>query len=213
VYESLGTAETILAAAAAHHRFAWIHPFLDGNGRVGRLMSHAVLLETLETCSVWSIARGLARSVGDYKTLLANCDLPRRNDLDGRGTLSEEALVEFTDYFLKTCLDQVSFMEGLVQPDKLRTRILIWVEEEIRLNQLPARSGAIFEALLYRGELPRNEIQSILNIGERQASRVITALLERGVVTSNSPRSPLLLAFPATLASRWMPGLFPEKTG
>lgn len=106
-----------------------------------------------------------------------------------------------------------AYVSIMVQPDRLRTRIAIWTEEEIRLGNLPARSYSIFEALLYRGELPRGEVQTILNIGERQASRVITALLERGVVTSEGPRSPLHLAFPAELASRWMPGLFPEKVG
>ncbi|MDE2113093.1 MAG: Fic family protein [Alphaproteobacteria bacterium] len=212
VYERLGPAEMVLATAAAHHRLAWIHPFIDGNGRVARLMSHAISLETLDTCSVWSVARGLARTVDRYKTLLANCDLPRRNDLDGRGTLSEEALVEFTEYFLRTSLDQVSFMESLVQPDKLRSRILLWVEEQIRLGELPPRSGIILEALLYRGKLPRGEVRNLLNVGERQASRVISALLERGVVRSASIRAPLQLVFPAELAARWMPGLFPEKT-
>jgi Fic family protein len=94
----------------------------------------------------------------------------------------------------------------------LRTRIFVWAEEEIRLDKLPAKSTSIFEALLYRGELPRSEIQNILKIGERQASRVISALLEKGVVTSKSPRDTLRLAFPATLASRWMPALFPDKS-
>ncbi len=45
IYSHLGKTETILAAAAAHHRLAWIHPFLDGNGRVARLISHATLLK------------------------------------------------------------------------------------------------------------------------------------------------------------------------
>src|SRR3989442_1667610 len=40
-YGGLGPAETVIAAAAAHHRLAWIHPFLDGNGRVARLLSPA----------------------------------------------------------------------------------------------------------------------------------------------------------------------------
>jgi len=93
---------------------------MDGNGRVARLMSHAMMLDTLDTGAVWSVARGLARNVSEYKTLLANCDLPRRNHLDGRGTLSEEALVEFTRFFLNICIDQVNFMESLVQPDRLR---------------------------------------------------------------------------------------------
>ena len=77
VYGSLGKTETILAAAAAHHRLAWIHPFLDGNGRVARLMSHATLLDALDTGAVWSVARGLARSVAAYKGHLAACDQSR----------------------------------------------------------------------------------------------------------------------------------------
>src|SRR5712692_4604944 len=67
VYGNLGKTDTIIATAAAHHRLAWIHPFLDGNGRVARLVSHATLLEALDTRGVWSIARGLARNVDAYK--------------------------------------------------------------------------------------------------------------------------------------------------
>jgi Fic family protein len=211
VYSRVGKTESILGTAPAHHRLAWIHPFIDGNGRVARLMSHATLLEALDTGGVWSIARGLARSVGAYKGHLAACDLTRRNDLDGRGNLSEEALAEFAEFFLRTCLDQVTFMESLMQPVHLRTRILMWAEEEIRLGALPTKSGNILEAVLYRGELPRSDASGVVGTGERHARRIVSALTERGVLGSASPRAPLRLVFPATLASRWMPGLFPEK--
>jgi Fic family protein len=213
VYGKLGKTETILASAAAHHRLLWIHPFLDGNGRVARLLSHATLLDALGTGAVWSIARGLARNVQEYKAHLAACDLTRSNDLDGRGHLSEENLADFTRFFLTTCTDQVSFMESLVQPDRLRTRILLWAEEEIRLNHLLPKSGNILEAVLYRGEVPRGDIADIVGTGDRQARRIVSVLLEQGVLTSESTRAPLRLAFPAALASRWMPGLFPERTG
>jgi hypothetical protein len=176
-------------------------------------MSHAMLLDTLDTGAVWSVARGLARNLEEYKQLFANCDLPRRNDLDGRGTLSEEALAEFTRFFLTLCIDQVNFMEGLVQPDRLRTRILLWAEEENRLGHLPAKSGGILEAVLYRGELPRGDADAVVGTGERQARRIVSALVDRGVLESESPRAPLRLTFPAALAHRWMPGLFPEKMG
>ncbi len=212
VFGRLGKAESIIAAAAAHHRLVWIHPFLDGNGRVVRLMSHASMLDTLETGSVWSISRGLARNVAAYKGHLAACDLHRRNDLDGRGSLSEEALAEFSTFFLQICLDQVNFMESLVQPDRLRTRILMWAEEEVRLGGLPARAGQILEALLYRGELPRGEVPGLSDVGERQGRRILAALEQKGVIASVSARAPITLCFPATLASRWMPGLFPDKT-
>jgi Fic family protein len=211
VYSRLGKTDAVLSAAAAHHRLVWIHPFVDGNGRVTRLMSHAMLLETLDTGAVWSVARGLARNVDAYKKHLAACDVTRRNDLDGRGDLSEEALARFTDFFLRTCIDQVEFMEGLMQPDRLRTRILLWAEEEIRLNTLPPKAGSILEAVLYRGELPRADAAGVVGAGERHARRIVSALVERGVLASESSRAPLRLVFPATLASRWMPGLFPER--
>ena len=211
IYGGLGKTDSILAAAAAHHRLLWIHPFLDGNGRVTRLMSHAVLLESLDTGAVWSVARGLARNEAAYKNHLIECDLPRRNDLDGRGNLSEEALASFTRFFLETCIDQVTFMEGLMQPERLRTRILLWAEEQTRLNELPPKAGSLIEAVLYRGELPRGDVAGILGLTARHARRIVSALVERGVFVSKGPRDPLLLAFPAELASRWMPGLFPEK--
>ncbi|MBW2191766.1 MAG: Fic family protein [Deltaproteobacteria bacterium] len=212
VYSNTGKAGTILGAAAAHHRLLWIHPFLDGNGRVARLVSHATLFEALDTGGVWSVARGLAGRVADYKSHLAACDLERRNDLDGRGHLSEEALASFTQFFLETCLDQVSFMEGLVEPNRLRARILLWVEEEMRVGDLPERAGSVLEAVLFRGQLPRGEVAPVLGVSDRHARRVVSALTERRVLASESPRSPLHIAFPAELASRWMPGLFPERT-
>jgi len=212
VYSHLNRTDSILGAATAHHRLLWIHPFLDGNGRVARLMSHAMLLETLDTGAVWSVSRGLARSVEAYKKRLADCDGSRRNDLDGRGNLSEEALGEFARFFLSVCIDQATFMESLVQPDRLRARIILWAQEEVRLGMLPPKSGIILEAVLYRGELPRADAAGVVGASERHARRIVSALMKRGVLISDSARAPLRLVFPAALASRWMPGLFPEKT-
>ncbi|MGE0623822.1 MAG: Fic family protein [Pseudomonadales bacterium] len=201
VYSRIGKAETILSSAAAHHRLLWIHPFLDGNGRVARLMSYAMLREALDTGGIWSIARGLARQESTYKDHLIACDQPRKG---------EAALPAFTKFFLQTCIDQVTFMEQLVQPNKLRERIRLWVEEEIRTNRMPSQAANILEAILYRGEILRGDVAELVGTGDRQARRIIAALLDAGVLQSESTRSPLRIAFPAALAGRWMPGLFPE---
>jgi Fic family protein len=211
-YATLGKVDAILSAASAHHRLLWIHPFLDGNGRVARLMTHAMLLDALDTGAIWSVARGFARDEKRYKACLAACDLGRRNDLDGRGALSEEELAAFTRFFLETCLDQVRFMRQLVEPNRLRTRILLWAEEEIRTGALPTKASSILEAVLYRGELPRADAAMIVGATDRHARRITSALLKAGVLYAENDRAPLRLAFPARLASRWMPGLFPDDT-
>lgn len=210
-YKRLGKTDRILCAASAHHRLLWIHPFLDGNGRVARLMSHALLLEALDTGGLWSVARGLARAQAEYKNRLQDCDLGRRNDLDGRGNLSEETLADFTRFVLQACIDQVTFMRGLMEPDLLRDRILVWAEEETRGGRLPAKAKELLNAILYRGEVQRGEVADIVGASARTARRIVSALTDIGVVQSVSPRAPVQLRFPAGLAGRWMPGLFPEK--
>ena len=89
------------------------------------------------------------------------------------------------------CLDQVRFMEGLVQPDRLRARILLWAAKEVRLNTLPPHAGTILEAVLFRGTLPRGDVAGLLGMGDRQARRIVSVLLARQVLISESPRAPL----------------------
>lgn len=209
-YRGAGRIESILAAACAHHRLLWVHPFVDGNGRVARLMSYAMLRAALDTRGLWSVARGLARREADYKDHLAACDADRRGDMDGRGTLSESALAFFTAFFLRVSIDQVEFMAGLMQAERLRDRIMIWTEEEMRVGALPPKSDIVLRAVLYQGVLERGEVDSMLGMSERAARRITSALLKAGAITSESTRAPLRLAFPAKYAERWMPGLFPD---
>lgn len=210
IYARLGKSESILAVAAAHHRLLWIHPFADGNGRVARLMSYAMLQDAITTTGIWSIARGLARHEQAYKDHLEYCDRPRRGDLDGRGALGEAALVAFTAFFLDTCLDQVNFMSRLIRPDLLAGRVMGWAVNEAKADRLPSRSDWVLDKLLARGTLDRGEVAGLLGVSERTSRRVTSALLDLKVVVSDSPRSPLRLGFPATVAHHWLPGLFPE---
>lgn len=92
-----------------------------------------------------------------------------------------------------------------------RTTRLVGDLVAARLDHLSAKAGRILEAILYRGELPRGEVANVVGTTDRHARRFVSALTKAGVIVSKSPKSDLRLAFPATLASRWMPGLFPEQ--
>jgi Fic family protein len=209
-FSGLKDFEAILAAGPAHHRLLFIHPFSDGNGRVTRLISYATLHRTLDTGGLWSIARGLARRVGDYKSRLAECDQIRRGDRDGRGHLGEAALSNFTKFFLEVCIDQTTFMSELMQPKSLRDRILKWAEEETSYGRLPNKSPRILDAILFRGSLPKSEVASVLDQSARSARDATSALSKQGIITSAGPRDDWQIAFPARLAPRIAPGLFPD---
>jgi Fic family protein len=205
----LSKLQKIIGVGASHHRLAWIHPFFDGNGRVTRLFSHALLRDLGIGSELWSVSRGLARNVGDYKRLLARADQPRRGDLDGRGNLTQAGLSEFTTFFLSCCLDQVIFMEGLLQPEELLNRIEIWCTEEVQRQRLSKGSWPLLREAVLAGEFARSQAQALTGYQERQARTVLTGLLERGVLVSDSPKGKVRLGFPLDIIERWLPSLYP----
>ncbi|MBG1233971.1 Fic family protein [Aestuariivirga litoralis] len=205
----LSTVQRIIGIAASHHRLAWIHPFLDGNGRVTRLFSHARLREEGVGSELWSVSRGLARSVEEYKSRLEAADEPRRGDLDGRGNLTEAGLIAFCRYFLRSCVDQVTFMESLMEPRELINRITIWAEEEIRAQRLPKGSLALLREAIINGEFARGMAADLTHYQPRQASTVLNALIDRGLLVSPTPKGKVRLGFPPEITERWLPLLYP----
>ena len=103
-------------------------------------------------------------------------------------------------------------MESLVRPEKLRPRLVDWSKAQVAAGQLPKHSTGLLDAIIYRGQIGRGELPDILQVAPRTARRVAAALLDSGIVASESPRSPLRLSFPASLAAEIMPGLFPEQS-
>ena len=210
--KKLSRVRQIIALGAAHHRLLWIHPFYDGNGRVTRLMSHASLLRCGVGSSLWSVARGLARNVQDYKKLLMAADDPRRGDLDGRGTLSTQALIAFCEFFLTICIDQIEFMASLLEPSDLLRRMRLHIEEEVQAGTLPKGSFSLLREALLAGEVPRGKAGEITGYGERMARNVVSDLIKKGYLKSESTRAPLVLAFPIDAVERWFPRLYPSTT-
>jgi Fic family protein len=209
----LSKTRQIQTVGAVHHRFLWIHPFLDGNGRVARLMSHALLKRLGIGTSLWSVARGLARDEAHYKALLAQADGPREGDRDGRGNLTQRGLIEFCKFFLDRSVDQIRFMSSLLEPATLLTRMEIHIEEEVRSKRLQRGSFAVLREAVMNGEVERSKIPALTGFEERTARNVTAALVDRGMLKSATHRAPLRLAFSTDVSERWFPNLYPANAG
>ncbi len=209
--DHLDPIQQIVAAAASHHRLAWIHPYLDGNGRVTRLFTHAYLIRAkVDGHRLWMVSRGLARRRDDYMAALAAADSSRRGDLDGRGNLSDEGLARFCRFFLGAAIDQVEFMAKLLDLDSMQDRILLvskrWAMNTRSSEEIPHLLRDIF----LRGEITRGDATRILHKPERTARRIVSTLLDEGLVVSNAPGAPLRMGFPASLVGYYFPRLYPE---
>lgn len=203
----------VLAVAAAHHRLAWIHPFADGNGRVARLHTHLLLGHLGLTNGIWSPLRGFARTQETYYARLADADAPRAGDLDGRGNLSEQGLVQWVSYVLTQCMDQVQFMARLLDLQGMQERMAACLSYE----QSVVRQGVRLEALralhylfATQSELDRADFKAMLGLGERLATAQVSALLKRGLLESDSPYGRLRLGVPLHALRFYFPRLWPE---
>jgi Fic family protein len=203
----------LIALGAAHHRLTWIHPFLDGNGRVARLHTHVGLAGLGLTHGLWSPMRGFARSQPQYYAALVEADQPRKGDLDGRGNLSESGLVQFIDYFLDICLDQIGFMRGMLDLGAFEMRLaqmLAALAQSADTRFLRAEAAMPLAMLGTVDSIDRARFKAMTGLAPRTADRLLAELLKIGIVDSPTPRGPLELALPLSLF-RWLfPRLWPE---
>ncbi|MGB4358991.1 MAG: Fic family protein [Rhodoferax sp.] len=203
----------LVAMAAAHQRLGWVHPFVDGNGRVMRLHTHTLLSALGYTGGLWSPLRGFARSTERYYALLADADSLRRGDLDGRGNLSEQALIAWIDYVLDTCLDQVRFMAGMLDFETIKARIEACLVFESTVVKQGVRQEALrgLHYLFLSGEdMARGDFKSMLGMSDRGATDALGALVKRGLLKSDSPQGKVRFGLPQHALRFLFPQLWPE---
>ncbi|BBP00804.1 hypothetical protein SFSGTM_15120 [Sulfuriferula nivalis] len=198
----------ILTTFAAHHRIVWIHPFLDGNGRVARITIDAMLRECGVNCAcLWSISRGFAKTAEEYKAKLAGADQPRMGDLDGRGNLSEKRLAEFCEYAMQTAIDQAKFMARMFALDNFRFRAEHFFQK-VRFDLKP-ESAYLFIHAFATGEFERMEASRLTGLPERTARDVLNALVIEGFLVSDTPRGKVRVGFPMHALGSLLPNLYP----
>ncbi len=211
-----------VAIAAAHHRLVWIHPFLDGNGRVSRLATDAFFQRVnLSGYGLWNVSRGLARRSPDYKAYLNAADYHREDDRDGRGNLSNRRLTAFCKFFLEICLDQAEYMRSVLRLNNFLPRLETYVsrradglivdEKGQPASPLHPRAAFVLKEAAIYGEIPRSKIIDLVDMSERTARNVLKALLDEGLLVSSAEwhRSTVRLGFPPHAAGHWFPNLFP----
>ncbi|MEA2017613.1 MAG: Fic family protein [Campylobacterota bacterium] len=212
----LSKSQQLIYALCSHHKLVWIHPFLDGNGRVSRLFLDYLLFKIkIDGYGLWNISRGLARNVDKYKEMLQYADMVAQGSQDGRGALSNRGLSAFLDFMLEVTLDQVDYMTKYLKIDSLGNNI----EKYVKLSQsglfdnepLPKYSELIFKELLIKGNISRGEVSNIIGKGTRTATTLVSKLIKADFLQSKSHKDSISLKFNSHFASYIIPELMPQR--
>ena len=205
----------ILYILSSHHRFVWIHPFLDGNGRTSRLLMDSLInFIGIEGYGLWNISRGLARNNSKYKSLLAASDEIRTSDYDGRGNLTNKGLYKLVDFMLDVAIDQIDYMKSVLSIKELSQRIENYVEfakkKMYRIEPLPKHTDRLLKELLIKGSLKRGDVEKIIGTKQTVASTLIKELIQRDYIQSDSARGDIRIKFNAHFSMKIFPELMPD---
>lgn len=201
---------TLASLMLMHHRLAWIHPFIDGNGRTARLFTEAMLLRSPAAGGgLWCLSRGLAKNATKYKEKLSHADATRRGPHDGRGELSMAAAEDFVRFMLDTAIDQALFMSERLGMDHLEERIEILSRERAQVLGRDERAGRLLTEVIRRGSVDRGRVGELVGLSDRRGRDITRECVEDGLLHSLSEKGALLPRFPMYAMAYLFPNLFP----
>lgn len=199
----------LILAACAHHRGAWVHPFMDGNGRALRLQSHCALWKL--SGGLWSPSRGFARNTARYYEALKSADRLRDGDYDGRGPLSQKGFLGWISYFLSICQDQVDFMSKMLDLDGARKRIeSLIIQRSVETKEYRTEAILPLFHVFALGPVTRGEFSQMTGLGERTARTLMAKLLDDGLLLSDHRVGPVRMGLPLNALNTLFPALYPE---
>lgn len=131
--------------------------------------------------------------------------------LDGRGNLSALGLLEWVQYFLGICEDQVSFMAKMLALDGIKQRIEALVTLRSALDKRIRREAILPLCHVFAlGPVSRGEFAQMTGLGERNARSLLSKLLSDGLIVSDSPYGPVRFGLPLDALCILFPNLYPE---
>ena len=160
--------DPLICMAVAHYQFEAIHPFLDGNGRTGRILNQLMLVEQgLLDLPVLYLSRYIIRNKADYYSLLL-------------GVTRDGAWEAWVLYMLEGVRSTATWTTGKI---KAIHELMAHTTEYVRARAAKIYSRELVELIFVQ---PYSRIQNVVEagLGHREtASGYLKALAKIGVLT------------------------------
>lgn len=187
----------LLKVAIAHHRFVWIHPFGNGNGRVGRLLTYAVM-----------VSQGFSTTT-NYRALnpTAVFGADRTNYyrmLERADSLETGAIVDWCTYLLEGLRDDLEKLKQLGDRKFVTERLLLpAITKATRSGAIDVQQSEVLGLLARQTEIKSQDIQHIFVGSAARRSQGIRKMLDQRLIEpiADGKRSYRLVMVPGPLTS------------
>jgi Fic family protein len=172
----------LMKVALAHHRFAWIHPFGNGNGRVVRLFTYALLIQygfkVSEAGRLLNPAAVFCADRDRYYAMLSDAD-----------SGSDEALERWCTYVLTGIRDELKKVSRLANYDNLKTDVLLPAITFAREREhITAQEAAVLAITVKTGVVKAGDLEpAMAGLNPNQRSYQMRKLVESGMLQPVTP--------------------------
>jgi len=168
----------LLKTAIAHHRFTWIHPFGNGNGRVVRLLTYALLIKygfNVKEGKIINPTAVFCNNRDEYYHMLTVAD-----------TGTDKGMLKWCEYVLEGILEEVAKVNQLTDHDFIVTEILHpSLEHSLKRAMINKSEYSILKMATEKGQFKSQDVKKLLpNQSPRQVTSIIKNLKENNLIDS-----------------------------
>jgi Fic family protein len=157
-------------SAIAHLYFETIHPFEDGNGRIGRAIAEKALSQGMGQPALLSLSTAIEKKKRDYYTPLQQAQ-------------SGNEITEWIDYFVKTILVAQIDAEALIDFTLKKTQYFDRWKEQLSERQTKVISRMLEEGPKgFQGGMNASKYTSLTKASKATATRDLQHLLAMGAI-------------------------------
>ena len=157
-------------AAVAHLYFESIHPFEDGNGRIGRILAEKALSQTLDRPIMLSLSRKIEANKKEYYLALETAQ--RSNEITG-----------WVNYFVQTVVDAQIETKELLDFTLKKTRFFDKLKGKFNDRQLKAINKMLESGPKnFQGGMTAKKYMSITKTSKATTTRDLQNLVETGAL-------------------------------
>ena len=148
----------LIKSCVFHYEFEFIHPFQDGNGRIGRLWQTAILKEWKEVFAWIPVESLIKEHQTEYYNALNSSD----------NTADSTSFIEFILSLLLKTIDEI------IETEK---KVTVKVTQKVTVNQ-----KKIIEAIKKNPFITQEELSQIIGLSRKSIVQNMKKLQENGLL-------------------------------